>query len=168
MNAQQNNNTAGETKTRCAIYARCVFADHAETTVKNQINECRSYAERQSWSVAEQFVLADIGVSGNILCERHALQALTEAAEHRPRPFDRLLIADTARLARHPGLAFKVVKQMAINDVHVVDVSRSLDLSEASSRYLLVLSDILDEQHINRLAQEIYRARVQRRAEVPR
>src|SRR5260370_28090386 len=86
---------------RCAIYTRCASSEQSADAIENQIRRCTEYAKRAGWTVLQAFVRADVAVSGTSFAKSDALRSLMEAAEKRPRAFDRVLIADMARLARH-------------------------------------------------------------------
>ena len=81
-----------------------------------------------------KIVLADIAVSGASLERRHMLRSLIAAAEKRPRPFNRVLIADTARLTRNMEDCLYILKHFTDHDIRIVDISQGLDLSEIAAR----------------------------------
>ncbi len=103
-------------------------------SIENQVFECTAYAKKHLWEIAKEFVLADIAVSGASLERRHMLRSLIAAAEKRPRPFNRVLIADTARLTRNMEDCLYILKHFTDHDIRIVDISQGLDLSEIAAR----------------------------------
>jgi DNA invertase Pin-like site-specific DNA recombinase len=73
----------------------------ASNSTADQIRHCTEHAKKHAWNIIKRSVEADVAVSGASLVKRHALRSLMEAAERRPRTFDRVLIADMSRLARN-------------------------------------------------------------------
>ena len=87
-----------------AIYARKSteqngVADEAKS-VTRQIEHARAYAERKGWTVADEHVYSDDGVSGALFGDkRPGLARLLNAL--RPRPgFDALVMSEESRLGR--------------------------------------------------------------------
>jgi site-specific DNA recombinase len=85
---------------KCAIYARYSFDLQREASIEDQIRKCHEYAAQQGWTVVDEFVRSDEAISAASIAGRDALQTLVEDAKRKPRPFDRLLVDDTSRLAR--------------------------------------------------------------------
>jgi site-specific DNA recombinase len=93
---------------RCAIYARYSSDLQRESSIEDQIRKCREFADRQGWTVLENYVRSDQAISGAALPGRDALQSRVEDAKRKPRPFDCLLVEDTSRLARMSESAAKI------------------------------------------------------------
>src|SRR5260370_13067486 len=90
--------------TRCAIYARFSNDDHQnETSNEDQIRECRAHANRQGWTVLDEYVCKDDGKTGQVVVGRDGLADLLRFAGQKPRPFDFLLVYHTSRLGRNVG-----------------------------------------------------------------
>lgn len=102
-----NTNDPKHCRIRCAIYARCAAANL--TSLAEQIKKCAEYAEKQGWTIAREFVLADNGASGVSLTGCTSLARLLEGAMAIPRPYDCVLLADISRLGR----SFDRVKTLA-------------------------------------------------------
>jgi DNA invertase Pin-like site-specific DNA recombinase len=97
---------------RCAIYARYSSDLQRESSIEDQIRKCREFAERRGWPVSEEHVCSDSAVSGATLGPRPALNELLALVSRKPRPFDRILIDDTSRLARNVADALKMVERL--------------------------------------------------------
>ena len=51
---------------RCAIYARYSSDLQRESSVEDQIRNCREFAKRQGWIILEDYVRSDQAVSGAV------------------------------------------------------------------------------------------------------
>jgi len=122
---REKTNTARSTGVGCyAIYARCASSEGSSESIENQVFECTEYAKKKLWRIAEEFILVDIAVSGSSLVGRRMLRRLMAAAERRPRPFNRLLIADTPRLTRNMEDYLYILKHFRDHDIRIVDISQ--------------------------------------------
>src|SRR5882762_8513098 len=101
MNDKRNQNGTREGIIRAAIYARYSSDLQRESSIEDQIRKCREYAERHGYEVLDEYVCYDKAITGTGVADRKALQRLLDAVEQQPRPFDRLLVDDTSRLARN-------------------------------------------------------------------
>lgn len=156
MSEQQKSKSANDVK-RCAIYARYSSDQQRETSVEDQIFNCREYARKQGWIVEEKYVQADQAISGTSMAGRDGLTTLVNAAKQRPRPFDVLLIDDTSRLARNLAQALIVIKGLRFCDVRVIAISQGLDSDNPSAQQLFTLYGMMDEQFIQGLADKVRR-----------
>jgi len=88
---------------RAAIYARKSneqrVADEAKS-ITRQVEGARAFAAKQGWTVADEHVYTDDGVSGAEWTKRTDLNRLIAAAQARPRPFDVLVTLDIDRVGR--------------------------------------------------------------------
>src|SRR5215472_1029479 len=118
---------------RCAIYARYSSDLQRESSIEDQIRKCREFAERRSWMVIDEYVRNDNAVSGAALAPRRALNELLALASRRPRPFDRILIDDTSRLARNVADALKMVERLSFHGIPVTFISQGTDTAEKTA-----------------------------------
>lgn len=110
--------------TRVALYARYSSDLQRPKSIEDQLADCRAYAARQGWTVAQVFT--DYEMSAATL-SRPGLQALLEAA--RDRRFDVVLIEDLDRISRDLGDTANLRRDLLFNDVklHTL-VDREIDL----------------------------------------
>lgn len=99
------------------IYARYFSNLQCESSVEDQIRKCREYAVSKSWVVQEEYIRSDNAIPGAALAPRKALNSLIAAARQRPRPFDRILVDDTSRLARNVADALNMVESLQFRGV---------------------------------------------------
>src|ERR1700693_1362751 len=122
---------------RCALYARYSSDLQRESSVQDQIRKCRAFADRKGWTVLDEYVRSDEEISGAALAGRLALECLLADAKRRPRPFDRILIDDTSRLARNVADALKMVETFKFYGVGVNFVSQGIDTLDKMARQLV-------------------------------
>src|SRR5215468_6536725 len=98
-----------------AIYARksteqlCV-ADEARS-VTRQIEHAKAYAEQKGWTVAEEHVYVDDGISGAEFVKRPGFLRLMNALKPRP-SFQRLIMSEESRLGREAIETSYALKQI--------------------------------------------------------
>jgi site-specific DNA recombinase len=142
---------------RCAIYARYSSDLQRESSIEDQVRKCRAFAEPRGWTVLEPYVRSDHQISGAALAGRSALESLLAAAKQRPRPFDRILIDDTSRLARNVADALKMVETFTFHGVGVTFVSQGIDTLDKMARQLVTINGMMDEQFLAGLADKVHR-----------
>jgi site-specific DNA recombinase len=142
---------------RCAVYARFSSDLQRESSIDDQIRQCREFASRQGWAIVEEFVIADRAISAASVAGRDGLQQLVKAAKHKDRPFDSLLVDDTSRLARDLSDALRTWKTLEFWGVSVVSVTQGIDSSQGNARPLIAMHGIMDEQYLIDLAKKVHR-----------
>jgi DNA invertase Pin-like site-specific DNA recombinase len=112
--------------TCCAIYARTATVKQAseDNSIAQQVATCQRFAKRKRWIVREECIFTDSGKSG--LRANLALKDLLRAAATRPKWFDVLLCTATDRIARDPGLASRVRRELKNHGVEI----RFVDLDD--------------------------------------
>lgn len=142
---------------KCAIYARYSSDLQRETSIADQIRKCREFAIPKGWLVLEDYVRYDQALSGASLAGRDALHALLADAKRMPRPFDRILIDDTSRLARDVAEALTMVATWKFHGVGVSFVSQGIDTLDKSARQLVTFNGMMDEQYLVGLGDKVRR-----------
>jgi DNA invertase Pin-like site-specific DNA recombinase len=85
-----------------AIYARKSTEQNVgddEKSVTRQIEQARALAARKGWTVAEEHVYSDDGISGAEFLKRHGLNGLLVAMRARPCPVQALITMEVSRWA---------------------------------------------------------------------
>ena len=142
---------------RCAIDARYSSDLQLESSIEDQKRKCRAFADAKGWAVDDGYVRFAHEISGATLAGRLALESLLADAKRRPRPFDRILIDDTSRLARNVGDALKMVETLKFHGVGVTFVSQGIDTLDRMARQLVTLNGMMDEQFLVGLADKVHR-----------
>lgn len=117
-----------------AIYARKSTEQLGVTddqkSVARQVEAARAYAARKGWTVAEEHIYIDDGISGAEFVKRPGLIRLVAALEPRP-PFQILIMSDGDRLARELIEGAYIMKRILDAGVRVFlyleDRERTLD-----------------------------------------
>ena len=142
---------------RCAIYARFSSDLQRPTSIEDQVRRCREFAAHQGWSIIEEFVRFDEAKSAATLAGRDALASLMKSAKGRPAPFDCLLVDDTSRLARYLPDVLSMNDKLRYWGIFIYAVAQRLDCREKTSRPLLTLHGMMDEQFLVSLAEKVHR-----------
>jgi DNA invertase Pin-like site-specific DNA recombinase len=111
----------------CAIYSRKSTAQDGnadEQSVARQIATARRFAAARGWTVGDEHVYSDSGISGAEFARRPGLVHLLAALKPRP-PFDVLLIGDRDRLGREQIETSYVLKQLVMAGVRVFEVGKA-------------------------------------------
>lgn len=141
---------------RCGIYARFSSDLQKKTSIEDQVRNCREFAAKMGWTIVEDFVIADEGVSGTSIANRQ-LSKFIDAAKSRPRPLDGILIDDTSRFGRKLTDVLTVFEQLTFAGVFVYFVSQGLDSRDKQSWISLAVNGIIDQQYIVGLAEKVHR-----------
>ncbi len=142
---------------RCAIYARYSSDLQRDSSIEDQIRKCREYASGAGWTVLEDHIRCDRAVSAGSMSGRDGLQKLITEAKQKPRPFDYIVVDDTSRLARNLEDSLRIAKQLDFYGVRMFFVSQRLDSGDKSSRTMLTMHGMMDEQFIQGLADKVHR-----------
>jgi site-specific DNA recombinase len=133
-----------------AIYARKSTEQHGlgdeAKSVVRQIEHARAYAERKGWTVAEEHIYQDDGISGAEFVKRPGFVHLMNALKPRA-PFQALIMSEESRLGRESIEVAYAMKQLAQAGVRVFlyleDRERTLD--SPTDKLLLSVMAFADE-----------------------
>jgi site-specific DNA recombinase len=123
-----------------AIYARKSTEQagvrEEEKSVGRQVDTAKTYAARQGWRVADEYIFVDDGISGAEFQKRPGLTALLNALTPRP-PFQVLVMSDGDRLGREQIETAFVLKRIAETGVRIFYSleNREAKLDDAASKF---------------------------------
>src|SRR5262245_46345917 len=104
-------------------------ADEAKS-VRRQIEHAKAYAARKGWTVADDCIFSDDGISGAEFTNRPGYMRLLNALKPRP-AFDVLIMSEESRLGREQIEVAYAIKQLVTAKVRVfcylTDSERTLD-----------------------------------------
>jgi site-specific DNA recombinase len=150
-----------------AIYARkSTTQDVADEqrSVARQVEHARAYAARKSWTVAEEHVYVDDGISGAEFANRPGFLRLMNALKPRA-PFQVLVMSEESRLGREAIETAYALKQLIQAGVRVFfyleDRERTLD--SPTDKIMMSLTAFADELEREKARQRTYDA-MQRKA----
>jgi site-specific DNA recombinase len=105
-----------------AIYGRKSSEQHGvadeQRSVTRQIEHARAYAQRKGWTVADEHVYVDDGISGAEFSNRPGFVRLMNALKPRP-PFQVLVMSEESRLGREAIETMGALKQIITAGVRV-------------------------------------------------
>ncbi|MFZ0301882.1 MAG: recombinase family protein [Terracidiphilus sp.] len=158
-----NSNTQSS---RYAVYVRFATNSARESSITEQVNTCIAAAANinPALTLADNCVLTDAGVSGTSVEGRPGLSALIEAAAQQPRPFDYVLMTDTARLSRSIGDALRITGILMNCGVALHFVSESLCSTDENFQGIFCLFGAMDHQ-FNRTLSDMVRRGMEKRAD---
>lgn len=146
-----------------AIYARKSTAQDnladVEKSVARQIEHARSYAVRKGWTVLEDHVYVDDGISGAEFANRAGFVRLMNALKPRP-PFQVLVMSEESRLGREAIETSYTLKQLLQANVQVWFYleDRQRTLESATDKILLSVTAFADELEREKTRQRTYDA----------
>jgi site-specific DNA recombinase len=151
-----------------AIYARKSNEQNGVSdevkSVARQIAHARDYAVRKGWSVGEDHIYIDDGISGAEFSRRPGFLRLMTALKPKP-PFDVLVMSEESRLGREAIETSYALKQLLTAGVHVwfylTDTERTLN--SPMEKAMLSLQALADEMERERARQRT-RDALQRKA----
>ncbi len=151
-----------------AIYARKSTDQHGvsdeEKSVTRQVDHARTYAEAKGWTVADEHVYVDDGISGAEFANRPDFLRLMNALKPHP-PFQALIMSEESRLGREAIETAYALKQLITSRVRVFfyleDRERTLDTP--TDKIMLSLTTFADELEREKARQRTYDA-LQRKA----
>ena len=150
-----------------AIYARksteqTGVADH-EKSVTRQIDHATDYATSKGWTVAQDHIYVDDGISGAEFANRPGFLRLMNALTPTP-PFQVLIMSEESRLGREAIETAYALKQLVTAGVRVFfyleDRERTLD--SPTDKIMLSLTAYADELEREKARQRTYDAMVRK------
>ncbi len=146
-----------------AIYARKSTEQNGvgdeEKSVTRQIEHSRAYAARKGWTVADEHVYVDDGVSGAEFVKRPGFLRLMNALKPKP-PFQALIMSEESRLGREQietGYALKHIIDAGVRVFfYLEDRERTLD--SAMDKVMLSLTNFAAEVEREKAQQRTYDA----------
>src|SRR5262250_3407324 len=152
----------GEDAVIAAIYARKStdqnIADEEKSVIR-QIERARAYATRKGWTIAEEYIYVDDGISGAEFLKRPGFLRLMNALKPRPL-FHVLIMSEESRLGREQIETAYALKQLVTAGVRVFfyleDRERTLD--SPTDKVMLSLTAFADELEREKARQRTYDA----------
>ena len=146
-----------------AIYARKSTEQNgvadAEKSVRRQIDHATAYAVGKGWTVAEEHIYSDDGISGAEFANRPGFLRLMNALKPRP-PFHVLIMSEESRLGRETlevGFALKQIVTAGVRVFFYLD-DRERTLDSPTDKIMLSLTAFADELEREKARQRTYDA----------
>jgi site-specific DNA recombinase len=147
--------------TRAAIYARKSTDQHVAADAKSthrQVDNARAFATKQGWSVSDEHIFVDDGISGAEFDRRPALQQLLRATKLRQ--FSMLIVSEQKSLGREMSETAYLIKTLAKAGVTVVEYvhGKSLTPRGALDKLLSTVQSFSDEDHREKTSERVHEA----------
>jgi site-specific DNA recombinase len=128
---------------RVALYARYSSDQQRAASIDDQFRECRAFAEREGWTVVEEY--SDAAISG-ASSHRPGLQALVRDA----RRYDIVLAESLDRLSRDMEDTAGLFKRLSFNNVKIATLAEGRDIGHLhvglkGTMNALFLKDLADK-----------------------
>jgi DNA invertase Pin-like site-specific DNA recombinase len=109
-----------------------------QKSVTRQVDHARRYAQRKGWTVADEYVYVDDGISGAEFTNRPGFLRLMNALKPRP-PFQVLVMSEVSRLGREQIETAYALKQLSVAGVRCFSYleDRELLMENATDKFLL-------------------------------
>lgn len=112
--------------TRAAIYARYSSDLQSDSSIEDQVRNCREYARRQGWELSEAMVYTDHGISGASMMRPGIQMLLIDAQAGK---FDMVVSEALDRLSRDQADVATIRKRLLFAEVGMVTLSEG-EISE--------------------------------------
>jgi DNA invertase Pin-like site-specific DNA recombinase len=149
-----------EIKTKCGMYARYSSKNQRESSIEDQLRNCRDKAQMRNMEVLEEYIYTDKAKSGRKTAGRDEFMRMMSIIESSGiPPIDYLLIDDTSRIARNLGEALKIFAKLQRKGVKVWSVSQDIDTGRDDFSLLptLAIQSLFDDMFCKQLAQKTLR-----------
>jgi site-specific DNA recombinase len=150
-----------------AVYARksteqTGVADEARS-VTRQIEHAKLYAAKKGWTVPNELIFVDDGISGAEFERRPGFQRLLASLKHRP-PFQFLVVMDESRLGRESIEVSSLLKLISVAGVvtYCYLDDKAVQLDTPTDKVMLALRGFTDESERTRGAQRTHDAMVRK------
>jgi site-specific DNA recombinase len=146
-----------------AIYARKSTEQNGvadeQKSVTRQVDHARAYAERKGWTVAEECVFVDDGISGAEFANRPGFLRLMNALKPLP-TFQVLIMSEESRLGREAIETAYALKQLVTGGVRVFFYleDRERTLETPTDKFMMSLTAFTDELEREKARQRTYDA----------
>jgi DNA invertase Pin-like site-specific DNA recombinase len=119
-----------------AVYARKSTEQNTsdeEKSVTRQIDHARALAARKGWTIADEHVYADDGISGAEFLKREGLTALLSAVRSRPCPVQALITMEVSRLGREQTETAVIVRELMRAGVRLFTYADGREITQDSA-----------------------------------
>ena len=116
---------------RCAIYARYSSDMQKQTSIDDQIRECRQFISHKGWQVCEDHIHSDKAVSGAEV-NRSGYTTLKEYAYDRQ--YECVVVDDLSRLGRDAGESIHIFQELTALGIGIASVSDGIDTLSQSAK----------------------------------
>lgn len=160
-NTNYGNYSHSDSAKRAAAYIRVSTDDQLELSPDSQLKEIRAYADRNGYTIADEYIFHDDGISGTSAKRRPAFMEMIATAKKKPKPFDAIIVWKFSRFARsrEDSIVFKsMLKKLGIS---VISVSEPIT-DDKMSIIVEGLIESMDEYYSANLSEEVKRGMLEK------
>ena len=139
---------------RCAMYARYSSDMQKQTSIDDQIRECRQFISHKGWQVCEDHIYSDKAVSGAEV-NRPGYTNLKKYAFGRQ--FDCVVVDDLSRLGRDAGESIHIFQELTAFGIGIASVSDGIETLSQSAKIPYYFKSIANELFLDELKAKIVR-----------
>lgn len=139
-----------------AAYIRVSDDRQDEYSPDSQLKLIQEYAARNGYTVPEEYVFYDDGISGRSVKKRKAFNEMIAFAKSKEHPFDAILVWKFSRFARNQEESIVYKSMLRKIHVSVISVSETIDDSPFAPLIERII-EFMDEYYSTRLSQEVTR-----------
>jgi len=146
-----------------AIYARRSTDQPGKSdedkSVTRQVENARAFAVSRGWTVADEHIYVDDGISGAEFKKRRAFQRLMDSLKPKP-PFKVLIVSEQKSIGREMSETGYVIKQLAEAGVEIYEYvhGRSLTPKNYLDKAISSLQGMADEAHRAQTSERVHEA----------
>lgn len=142
---------------RAAVYARYSDKNSYDTSIDDQIRECRVPADEYGWQILDDYIRFDKAKTGRTLAGRDGLKELVELAGQKPRPYDVLIFHSTSRAGRNLSDTLPLIDRLLFYGIELYFVDTRLSSTNPSFRDLYIMYGRNDEHFSRQLGSNVKR-----------
>lgn len=154
-----NNYGVVRMKKIAACYIRVSTDEQTELSPDSQLEALKDYAAAHDYSIPEEYIFKDEGISGRTTKKRPEFNRMIGVAKTKPRPFDAVLLWKFSRFARNRTDAI-VYKNLLRNElgIDVISISENLGENKGTALILESMFEAMDEYYSINLSTEVKRS----------
>jgi DNA invertase Pin-like site-specific DNA recombinase len=137
---------------RAATYSHYSSDRQRDASLEDQQRNCHARAEREGWTVVEDFADAAISGSDNQRPQYLAMQAAAERKE-----FDVLIVDQLSRLARDSVESEQTIRRLEFQDIRIVTTSDGYDSLLPSRKVTRGFGGMMSEIFLDGLSANVHR-----------
>jgi site-specific DNA recombinase len=141
---------------RAAIYARYSSDLQNARSIDDQVAICRTFAERQGWTIAGLY--SDAALSGFGRENRPDYERLRRDALAAQAPFDVVLVEDLSRLTRNLSELLTISRELGDRNVAIIGITDGISTAETSAAKIHVtVKGLVNELYLDDLREKTHR-----------
>lgn len=144
-----------------AAYVRVSDERQDEYSPDSQLKKVREYASKEGYTIPDEYVFYDDGISGKSTKKRAEFNRMIATAKEKDHPFDKIYVWKFSRFARNQEEAMVYKNLLRKKDVAVVSVSEPIPEGHFGTLIERII-EWMDEFYLINLAGETKRGLVER------